>query len=78
MEIYLVFGEIDGFGNDVFLSGVAKTEEEAKEILERTFFYGEIYIELSKVKQRKYQLIQPIKEEDIPNIENGGIYKINI
>lgn len=78
MEIYLVFGEIDGFGNDVFLSGIAKTEEEAKEILERTFFYGEIYIELSKAKQRKYQLIQPIKEEDIPNIENGGIYKINI
>lgn len=78
MEIYLVFGETDGFGNDVFLSGIAKTEEEAKEILERTFFYGKIYIELSKVKQRKYQLIQPIKEEDIPDIENGGIYKINI
>lgn len=52
MEIYLVFGEIDGFDNDVFLSGVAKTEEKAKEILERTFFHGEIYIELSKVKQK--------------------------
>lgn len=78
MEIYLVFGEIDGFDNDVFLSGVAKTEEKAKEILERTFFHGEIYIELSKVKQKKYQLVQLIKEEDIPDIENGGIYKIDI
>lgn len=78
MEIYLVFGECDGFGNDVFLSGVTKTEKEAMVILEGTYFYGTCYRWLSKTKQEKYRSIQSREKNCISEIEVGGIYKIDI
>lgn len=81
IEIYLVMGECDGFGNDVFLRDVEFTEELAIKKLEETYFYGRQFKDLSNEAREELSEIIEIHENsdmvcEVSEIVRGGIYKI--
>lgn len=79
MIIYLIFGECDGFGNDSFLNGIVKTEEEAKNKLLDTFYYDKKIKELLMEEQQEFLNIKELNSTDeVSNINEAGIYKVTI
>lgn len=78
---YLIFGECDGFGNDIYLCGVAATLEDARKIVkEKCSFYGQSFYDFSFENQLSYLEPIQISPEEIAstcsNTGNGGIYEI--
>nr|DAI57117.1 MAG TPA: hypothetical protein [Caudoviricetes sp.] len=79
MIIYLIFGQCDGFGNDSFLNGIVKTEEEAKNKLLDTFYYNKKIKELPGEEQQAFLNIKELNStNEVSNINDAGIYKVEI
>lgn len=77
MDLYLVFGSCDGFGNDCFLSGIFKTEEEAKACFLETYYYGKPIKERKNEKIYNYKdVVELVNINNLDEIESAGIYKI--
>ena len=78
MKIYLVFGECDGFGNDVYLSGVARSLEKAQELIKDAAFWGSGYEDLDLEKQKELLESQKIQSNSLEWVDVGGIYEVEV